>query len=412
MDLKQIFENAKTAAFENSAFSSEQKNACLEKISENLVTNAKLIIDANKTDIENAQKEGMPSSMLDRLSLDEKRIMSIANAILKVKALPDPIGNGYVTTRPNGLEIKCVRVPLGVVGIIYEARPNVTVDAASLCIKTSNACILRGGKEAVNTNIALEKVISDSCSMCGFSPYTVQVLHDISREGANALMKANGYIDVLIPRGGKGLIKSVVENATVPVIETGAGNCHIYVDEYADLNKAKDIVFNAKTSRVSVCNSAESLVVAESVAEKMLPEIKKVLDTKNVVLRGCPKTLEILPDIEKATDEDFYTEYNDYIMSVKVVKNVNEAVRHINKHSTKHSEAIVTENMDNARIFTSGVDSAAVYVNASTRFTDGEEFGLGAEIGISTQKLHARGPMGLEALTTTKFVILGCGQVR
>ncbi len=412
MDLNTIFQNARTASYSNAVASSDTKNNCLEMLADNLVKNADKVIEANKKDIENAKANGMAQSMLDRLTLDEKRIQAIANSVRKVKALSDPIGNGSIVTRPNGLVIQKMTVPLGVVGIIYEARPNVTVDAASLCIKTGNACILRGGKEAVNTNIALEEIIQQSLTQAGLEKCGVQVLHDTSREGANALMKANGQIDVLIPRGGKGLIQSVVQNATVPVIETGAGNCHVYIDEYAQLEKAKSVTFNAKTSRVSVCNAAESLLVHENVAEKMLPVIKAELDKANVELRGCQKTLKILTDIKTATDEDFYTEYNDYIMSVKIVSDIKEAVQHINEHSTHHSEVIITENMENASYFTSMVDSAAVYVNASTRFTDGEEFGLGAEIGISTQKLHARGPMGLEALTTNKYVVHGNGQIR
>ncbi len=412
MQLNTIFQNARTASYSSAAACSEQKNNCLEILADNLVKNAEKVIEANKKDLHNAKENGMAQSMLDRLALDEKRICAVSNSVRKVKALRDPIGNGSVTTRPNGLMIQKMTVPLGVVGIIYEARPNVTADAASLCIKTGNACILRGGKEAVNTNIALEEIIQQSLLQAGLDKFAVQVLGDTSREGANALMKANGHIDVLIPRGGKGLIHSVVENATVPVIETGAGNCHVYIDEYADVQKALSVTFNAKTSRVSVCNSAESLIVHESKASQILPAIKAELDKANVELRGCEKALAILPDIKSATDEDFYTEYNDYIMSVKIVSDVKEAVQHINKYSTHHSEAIITENMENASYFTSMTDSAAVYVNASTRFTDGEEFGLGAEIGISTQKLHARGPMGLDALTTSKYVIYGNGQIR
>ena len=412
MDLRLIFENARKAAFENAQASADLKNECLEKTAQNLILGTDEIICENKKDMQNAKNAGMSQSMLDRLTLDSARIRSCAESLLKVKALSDPIGTGSVVTRPNGLVIRKMCVPIGVVGIIYEARPNVTADAAGLCIKTGNACILRGGKEAINTNIAIESVIRRSAEACGMNPFTVQLLHDTSRESSNALMKANGFIDVLIPRGGKGLIKSVVENATVPVIETGAGNCHVYVDESADYDMAVNIVINAKTQRPSVCNAAESLLVAQSVAKEFLPIVYKSLKQKNVELRGCEKTLEILPDIKKATEQDFYQEYNDLIMSVKVVKDVKEAVEHINKHSTGHSEAIVTQNQVNARYFTANVDSAAVYVNASTRFTDGEEFGFGAEIGISTQKLHARGPMGLQALTTSKYIVEGSGQIR
>ncbi len=388
------------------------RNDALENISKQLITDMDMIIGENKKDIEKAKAKGISDAMLDRLTLTEERIKAISTAVLKVKALPDVLGKGEVFTRPNGLVIKKVSVPLGVVGIIYEARPNVTVDAAALCIKSGNAVILRGGSEAICSNVALCKSIQTALIKTDLPAECVQVLSDTSRETASALMKMNGYIDVLIPRGGAGLIKSVVQNATVPVIETGAGNCHIYVDESADIIKAVKIVDNAKTQRPSVCNAAENLLIHEAVAAEFLPKIKEVLDKKNVELRGCEKTLKILSNIKIATDEDFYTEYNDYILSIKVVSDVKEAVCHINEHSTRHSEAIVTENMANADYFTKTIDSAAVYVNASTRFTDGEEFGFGAEIGISTQKLHARGPMGLSALTTVKYIINGNGQVR
>ena len=366
----------------------------------------------NAEDIKNARENGMSEAMIDRLSLTEDKLCAITNAIGKVIKLADPIGKSETNIRPNGLEIRKVSVPLGIVGIIYESRPNVTVDAACLCLKSGNVCVLRGGKEAINSNLALCNSIRRAIKKCGFDENCVNVLSDTSRDGAKALMTANGKIDVLIPRGGKGLIQSVVENATVPVIETGAGNCHVYVDESADLCMANEIAFNARAQRPSVCNSAENLLVHERIAEKFLPMMREKMKEKNVELRGCEKTRRILSDIKAATEEDFYTEYNDYILSVKVVKDVYEAVEHINEHSTKHSEAIVTETRENADYFTTKLDSAAVYVNASTRFTDGEEFGLGAEIGISTQKMHARGPMGLEALTTTKYVVLGNGQVR
>ena len=407
-----VFDGAKKASFQLSSASSEQKNDILSAVAKAIGEDMKKILDANAEDIKNARENGMSESMIDRLSLSESKINAIINAIGKVIALPDPIGKAQTNIRPNGLEIRKVSVPLGVVGIIYESRPNVTVDAACLCLKSGNVCVLRGGKEAINSNLAFCDSIRRALRECGFDENCVNVLSDTSRDSAKALMTANGKIDVLIPRGGKGLIQSVVENATVPVIETGAGNCHVYVDDSANLDMANEIAFNARVQRPSVCNSAENLLVHEKIAEKFLPMMQKKMKEKNVELRGCEKTLKILPDITAATEEDFYTEYNDYILSVKVVKDVFEAVTHINEHSTKHSEAIVTENKANADYFTTKIDSAAVYVNASTRFTDGEEFGLGAEIGISTQKMHARGPMGLEALTTTKYVVLGTGQTR
>ncbi len=407
-----IFDGAKRAKISLQNASESQKNNIIRAIAKELVADSQRILEANATDVKNARNSGMSEAMIDRLSLNKSKIEGIAGSIAKVIALPDPIGKGAVTVRPNGLEIKKVAVPMGVVGVIYESRPNVTVDAACLCIKSGNVCILKGGKEAINSNLALCTCIQNALEGEGYPRECVIVVPDTTREAANALMTATGKIDVLIPRGSKRLIEAVVNNATVPVIETGAGNCHVYVDDSANLDMANDIIFNARVQRPGVCNSAENLLVAESVVKEFLPMMKKRMDEANVILRGCDKTCAILDGIERATEEDFYTEYNDYILSVKVVKNVKEAVEHINEHSTKHSEAIVTENMENAKYFTENIDSAAVYVNASTRFTDGEEFGLGAEIGISTQKMHARGPMGLEALTTTKYVILGNGQIR
>ncbi len=412
MDLDNIFLQARKASQALALLSSTEKNKLLEAVADTLIKDTEKILSANQKDINNAKVQCLSDAMIERLTLTKARIDGICGGMKKVIALDDPIGQGTISVRPNGLEIKKVCVPLGVVGIIYESRPNVTADAAALCLKSGNACVLRGGKEAINSNIAIMNSIRKALEKCGLSPYCVTVLEDTTRESSKALMTANGKIDVLIPRGGKGLIDSVVHNATVPVIETGAGNCHVYVDESANLDMANEIAFNARAQRPSVCNSAENLLVAESIAEKFLPMMRKKMAEKNVELRGCEKTLEILSDITKATEEDFYTEYNDYILAVKVVKDVNEAIEHINTHSTHHSEAIVTSNMENARLFTDSIDSAAVYVNASTRFTDGEEFGLGAEIGISTQKLHARGPMGLEALTTTKYVVTGNGQIR
>ncbi len=412
MNLNEILGASRIASRSLSQKTNDEKNALLREISKALVESAENIINENKKDLENAKNKGVSDSMLDRLRLDFDRIKAISESVLKVEKLENPVGQKTQNIRPNGLVIDKVKVPIGVIGIIYEARPNVTVDAAVLCLKTGNAVVLRGGSEAINTNVAIEKVLQNALEICGFDKNCVQVLHDTSRETAALLMKANGKIDVLIPRGGKGLINSVIENSTVPVIETGAGNCHVFVDESANLSMANEICFNARAQRPSVCNSAENVLVHEKIAREFLPMMQKKMSEKNVQLRGCDRTLEILPDIAKATGEDFYTEYNDYILSVKVVKDVNEAIEHINQHGTMHSEAIITQNDDNATKFTSLVDAAAVYVNASTRFTDGEEFGLGAEIGISTQKLHARGPMGLEALTSEKYVVKGTGQIR
>ncbi len=411
-NLDTIFDGARKASSSLSVLSATKKNELLSEIANMLSADSDAILSANSRDIDNARKAGLSDAMIERLTLTKARLEGICGGISKVIALDDPIGKGTVSVRPNGLEIKKVCVPLGVVGIIYESRPNVTADAAALCLKSGNACILRGGKEAINSNIAIMNAVRKALVNCKLSPYCVTVLEDTTRQSSAALMTANGKIDVLIPRGGKGLIDSVVQNATVPVIETGAGNCHVYVDSSADLDMANEIIFNARVQRPSVCNSAEKLLVAEDIAPTFLPMMAKRMEENGVELRGCEKTLEILSHITKATEEDFYTEYNDYILTVKVVENVTQAIDHINAHSTHHSEAIVTSSMENARIFTDCIDSAAVYVNASTRFTDGEEFGLGAEIGISTQKLHARGPMGLEALTTVKYVVTGSGHIR
>ena len=345
--------------------------------------------------------------------LNEARINDIASAAENVASLPDPCGRLLdEIKRPNGLDIKKISVPIGVIGIIYEARPNVTVDAAGLCLKSSNAVILRGGKEAINSNMALTSVMRTAIEDCGFDKNCIQLVTDISRESANQMMTVNGYIDCLIPRGGKGLIRSVVRNSTVPVIETGSGNCHIYVDESADIEMAANIIFNAKTQRIGVCNACESLVIHSGIINKALPAIKARLDTKNVEMRGDERAMIAANGVLPASDEDFAEEYLDYIISVKTVDSLDEAIRHIKNYSTKHSEAIITQNKANADEFLARIDSSSVYVNASTRFTDGGEFGLGAEIGISTQKLHARGPMGLRELTTTKYLIYGNGQVR
>ena len=391
----------------------KQKNEALKAIADALRENSKTIIEANKIDIENGEKAGLNKGLIDRLMLDEKRINDIADSVINVINLPDPCGLVLdEIERPNGLTIKKVSVPIGVIGIIYEARPNVTADAAVLCLKSSNAVILRGGKEAINSNIAISSVMRSAIKSCGFDENCIQLVTDTSRNSANEMMKLNGYLDCLIPRGGKNLIKSVVENSTVPVIETGSGNCHIYVDEDADIEMAAKIIFNAKTQRISVCNSCESLVIHSAILNKAMPKIKELLDEKNVEIRGDERAVLAADGILPASEEDFATEYLDYIISVKTVDSLDEAVKHINKNSTRHSEAIITNNDEHAAEFLQRIDSSSVYVNASTRFTDGGEFGLGAEIGISTQKLHARGPMGLRELTTTKYLVFGNGQTR
>ncbi|HAT4108088.1 glutamate-5-semialdehyde dehydrogenase [Clostridium perfringens] len=404
---------AKEASYTLSFASTNEKNNGLLKISESLIKRCDEILEENKKDIEKAIEKGTSNAMLDRLKLDEERVKYIANAVADVVKLDDPIGE--VTSmfkRPNGLRIGVQRVPLGVVGIIYEARPNVTADAAALCLKTGNAVILRGGSEAINSNLKIVEIISDALKEAGLPEGSVQILEDTSRETATDFMRLNDYLDVLIPRGGAGLIKAVVNNATVPVIETGVGNCHIYIDDEADINMGVDIIVNAKTSRPAVCNAAEKLLVNEKIAEKFLPVAIKALKEKGVEIRGCEKTKAIVNDINLATEEDWGKEYLDYILGVKIVKDLDEAISHINKYGTKHSESIVTKNYFNSEKFLQRVDAAAVYVNASTRFTDGGEFGFGAEIGISTQKLHARGPMGLKELTTNKYIIYGNGQIR
>lgn len=409
--MKQMAINAKKASLQLSLLSTEAKNKILTDIALSLKANAQVIYAENKKDIDAAKEAGISEALIDRLTISEKVINSMAESAMQVASLADPL-NRIISEniREDGLKIQKVSVPFGVIGIIFEARPNVTVDSALLCIKSGNAVILRGGKEAINSNKCLAALIRNVLKENGVDENCVNLITDTSRSSATELMNLKGYIDLLIPRGGKGLIKSVTENASVPVIETGAGNCHIYVDESADIEMAAKVIFNAKTSRPSVCNAAESLLVHKNIAQKALPEIQKVLS--GVELRGCEETLRILPQINAATEEDFYTEYNDYIMSVKIVDSVKEAISHINEHGTKHSECIITKSNENAALFMNQVDAAAVYVNASTRFTDGFEFGLGAEIGISTQKLHARGPMGLNELTTYKYKVYGIGQVR
>lgn len=403
-----------TAAAKILAQAGKAKNVALRKIAENILKYQNEILEANNIDIENGRTSGLSDALLDRLKLSKERIEDISEGIIKVASMPDPIGkvlDGFTTE--NGLKINKVRVPLGVIGIIYEARPNVTADAASICLKSGNAVILRGGKEAINSNKAITKIMRKSLKEVSFPEDAIQLIEDTSRESSKALMTMNKYLDVLIPRGGAGLIKAVVENATVPVIETGVGNCHVYVDKYANLDMAVSIINNAKTSRPSVCNAIETVLVHKDIADEFLPKMKTKLDEKHVEIRGCEKTVAILGnEIVKACESDYSTEFLDYILAVKVVDSFDEAISHISEYSTKHSEAIITENYENAMRFTNEIDAAAVYVNASTRFTDGGQFGLGAEIGISTQKLHARGPMGINELTSTKFIINGNGQVR
>ncbi len=391
-----------------------KKDDALNAIASALKENSEKIINANDIDIENGKKAGLTSSLLDRLKLTEERINSMANGVSEVANLPDPIGRVLDgRTLKNGLQIEKITVPMGVIGIIFEARPNVTSDAAALCLKAGSAVILRGGKEAINSNKAIAEIMRDAIEKAGLPRDCVSLVEDTTRQSATELMQLSDYLDVLIPRGGAGLIKSVVENAKVPVIETGVGNCHVYVDESADIDMAKSIIFNAKTSRPSVCNAIETVLVHKDIAEKALPQIKAELDKMNVEIRGCDRTREILGDcVVSATEKDYAEEFLDYILAVKVVDSIDDAIAHISKYSTGHSESIITSDYQNANKFTSCVDSAAVYVNASTRFTDGGEFGLGAEIGISTQKLHARGPMGLNELTSSKFIIRGNGQIR
>ena len=416
-DLESLGQNAVQASYGLARLSEQEKNKVLLHVADALVAQSKMILQGNEKDILAAKENGIREAMIDRLSLTKERIEGMAEGIRQIAALPDPVGEVLETfERPNGLQISKVRVPLGVVGIIYESRPNVTADACGLCFKAGNAVILKGGKEAIHTNIAIVDVIRqairDMEKEFRLDEHVIGLITDTSREVTNAFMKLKQYVDVLIPRGGAGLISAVVENSTIPVIETGTGNCHIYVDEYADMEKAVPIIVNAKTQRVSVCNTCESLVVHEAVAEKFLPLLQKAMAEKKVELRGDADCLRILPDLTEATEEDFMTEYLDYILSMKTVSSVEEAIEHINRCSTKHSEAIITESEEHANQCLQGISSACVYVNASTRFTDGFEFGFGAEIGISNQKLHARGPMGLREMTTYQYRIKGNGQIR
>lgn len=410
--IKELCIGARKASLSLSLSSEQERNSLLLEISKDIKDNYEKITEANKIDLANAKENGIAEAMLDRLMLNKDRIFAISSAICQIADLPDPLQGSETTVRPNGLEIKKVRVPLGVVAMIYEARPNVTPDGATLCLKSGNAVILRGGKEAINSNKCIVDIIRGSLEKCGFDKNCVSLIENTTRESANVLMSMRSYIDVLIPRGGKGLIKNVVENAKVPVIETGAGNCHLYVDYSADLKMSLDVAVNAKCSRPSVCNAVETLLVHKDVADEFLKAFYEATRKYNLKLFGCDAACKILDGITPATEENYNTEYDDYIINVKVVSDVYEAVAHIRKYSTAHSEAIMTRDERNAEYFTKAIDSCALYVNASTRFTDGGEFGLGAEIGISTQKLHVRGPMGLSALTSEKYIIRGNGQIR
>ncbi len=413
MNLTEMGKAAVAAKYEVQKMSTAAKNAALLSVADGLTGNSKKILEANGRDVSRAEENGMHPGMVDRLRLTESRVEAMAEGLRQIAGLPDPLGEVLDRLkRPNGLEIEKRRVPLGVIGIIYESRPNVTADAFGLCFKAGNACILKGGKDAIDSNTAIAESIRSSLAECGACADAIQLITDTDRETTERFMKLNGYVDVLIPRGGAGLIRAVVENSSIPVIETGTGNCHIYVDEFADIQKAIPIIINAKTQRIGVCNACESLVIHENIREKVLPALAEALRSASVEIRGDERTLRSIPDAAAACEEDYGKEYLDYILSVKTVDSLDEAIAHINRYNTGHSDSIITENADNAERFLNEVDSACVYANASTRFTDGFEFGFGAEIGISTQKLHARGPMGLKELTTYKYVIRGNGQTR
>ena len=413
MTLTEMGRRAKDVSRVLNTLGSREKNMGLEEAARALLDSEEEILTGNREDYERAEAGGMSQGLLDRLKLTPARIQAMADGLLQVAALDDPVGEVLsMKLRPNGLQIGQKRVPLGVIGMIYEARPNVTADAVGLCFKSGNAVILKGGSDALQSNKAIVQALRTGLLRAGLPEESLQLIEDASRDTTKELMRLNRYIDVLIPRGGAGLIKTVVENSTIPVIETGTGNCHVYVDETADLKMALDIVFNSKTQRIGVCNACESLLVHRKIAEEFLPMLKKRLDEKNVEIRGDEGACAIVPDFVPATEEDWGKEYLDYILSLKIVDSVDEAISHINTYNTGHSESIVTSDYFNAQKFLNEVDAAAVYVNASTRFTDGDEFGFGAEIGISTQKLHARGPMGLKELTTTKYIIYGDGQIR
>lgn len=412
-NLEEMGQKAQDAAFELGQLGSKEKNTALLTMADSLVLNTKEIVAANKEDYDKAKENGTKKAMLDRLLLTPDRINDMANGLRQVVELPDPIGKvdrGWQTT--SGLDITQERVPLGVIGMIYEARPNVTVDAAGLCFKAGNAVILRGGKEAINSNIALSETLRHALQKVGINQDAVQLIDDVSHETAQKMMELNQYIDVLIPRGSGKFIKMVVDKAKVPIIETGAGNCHIYADKDADLDKALKIIINAKVQRPSVCNAAEKVILHRDIANQFLPELYDALQANSVEVRGDTLSKAIVPDIVPATEEDWGTEYDDYIIAVKIVDSIDDAIKHINKYNTKHSESIITENYSSSRQFMKQIDAAVVYTNASTRFTDGQQFGFGAEIGISTQKLHARGPMGANELTTTKYLVQGDGQIR
>ncbi len=411
--LLELGKRARAAARTLGCCNTAQKNLALGLIAQALDREQESILAANGLDLQAAQEAGMTAALQDRLRLTPQRLEGISQAVRELERQEDPVGSVVGGgRRPNGLEIKKIRVPLGVVGMIYEARPNVTVDAACLCLKSGNACILRGGKEAIHSNTALAELMRRALAEAGLPQDCIQLVQDTSRASANDLMTLDGYLDVLIPRGGKGLIQSVVKNATVPVIETGAGNCHIYVDASADLEMAVRVCDNAKTSRPSVCNAVETVLVHREIAPAFLPALKEALDRHQVQLRGCARTAALIPGVVPATEQDYATEFDDYILALRVVDNLEEAIDHIQTYTTGHSEAILTNNVANAQTFVDRIDAAAVYVNASTRFTDGGEFGFGAEIGISTQKLHTRGPMGLPELCSWKYVVTGNGQIR
>ena len=413
MYIQTLGQQAKEAEIQIAQLSTKVKNEILIKSAKALLNNCQNILDINKEDVEKAKTSGVKDAFIDRLTLTEKRISDMADGLRQIASLNDPVGEFlYGKTLPNGLIIQQKRVPLGVIAIIFESRPNVTADAFGLCLKSGNAVILRGGKEAIKTNIAIVNIFKNVLKECGINENAVQIVKNTSHEIANELMKAHEYVDVLIPRGSARLINTVINNSTVPCIQTGVGNCHIFVDESAKLDDAVNIIVNAKTQRPGVCNAVETLLIHKNVASSVLPNIGKELQSRNVEIRGDETVRQYIPNSIPATEEDWATEYEDYIVAIKVVEDLDEVIKHIAKYGTKHSESIITENYSNAQRFLNEVDAAAVYVNASTRFTDGGQFGFGAEIGISTQKLHARGPMGLKELTTTKYVIMGNGQVR
>ncbi|QNM15405.1 glutamate-5-semialdehyde dehydrogenase [Fusobacterium hominis] len=413
MYIENLCSAAKEAEIEIAQLSTKIKNQILLKSAKALLDNMENILKINEIDVKNAKENGVKAAFIDRLTLTPDRIKGMAQGLEEIAALNDPVGEFlYGKTLPNGLIIQQKRVPLGVIAIIFESRPNVTADAFGLCLKSGNAVVLRGGKEAINTNIAIVKIFKDVLKECGVNENAVQILEDTSHETANKLMKAHKYVDVLIPRGSARLINSVIENSTIPCIQTGIGNCHIFVDENGKIEDAINIIINAKTQRPGVCNAVETLLIHKNIAGNILPELGKQLIAKNVEIRGDETVNQYIPTSLKATEEDWATEYEDYIVAIKTVENIDEAIKHIGTYGTRHSECIITENYTNAQKFLNEIDAAAVYVNASTRFTDGGQFGFGAEIGISTQKLHARGPMGLKELTTTKYVIMGNGQVR